>query len=360
MAFPDSPQAVYWSLTPKCNLRCVYCFADASPTEKGELNTAESLAAVESIASVKPRWVFFTGGEPMVRADLFRLAASCRSHGISTGLLTNATLIDGPIVEAIVRGFDSVAISLDSADPALHDATRGQGSHVRTMRGIELLIREGLTPSINTTVTNVNINDIFNLARLMRDMGVTQHRLSVHMPVGRGKNDCLGCDEGQLVGLLGRILSDGAWQDLKRESPATFQSYLPRRFRPKSQCGLGTNELSVDHLGTVYPCRLLNSIPELAAGNVLENALSSIYHESPVLQGCRKISVEDISECRSCAYRYFCGGGCRALAYHDTGNLLAPFTGMCSINQLEFRFLLAEERTAAYAEQESVLREGIV
>lgn len=351
-AFPDSPQDVYWSLTQRCNLRCSYCYADASAARGDELNTEESLAAIESIATARPRWVFFTGGEPLLRSDLLELASRCRKHGMCTGLLTNGTLLDESSAKGVALAFDSVAVSLDSADPALHDAVRGQGTHSQTMRGIELLLQEGLTPSVNTTVTSVNLHDIMRLAQLMRDVGVTRHRLSLHMPVGRGKHDHLGCDKDHLVALLSRILSKGAWKDLRRECPATFQSSLPRRFRPKIQCGLGTNELSIDSQGAVYPCRLLNSLPELGAGNILEDTLSSIYLTSPVLQDCRSISVEQIRTCRDCVYRYFCGGGCRALAYHDTGDLRAPFTGMCLTSQIEFRYLLAEEREAARAQQE--------
>lgn len=348
--FPASPQAVYWTITQRCNLRCVYCYADASPEPKDELNTAQSLAALESIASVGPRWIFFTGGEPLVRTDVFELAHSCRDHGIHVGLLTNATLIDESTADAIVAAFDSVAVSLDSAEPSFHDAARGQGTHARAMRGIELLMKRGLTPSVNTTVTSVNARDVINLARLMRDMGITEHRLSIHMPVGRGRSDCVGCETSALVRVLNQLLQDGTWKDLKRKSPATFQAYLPRRFSPKRQCGLGTSELSVDQLGRVYPCRLLNNVPKLVAGNVLESPLSLIYRQSQVLLDCRAIAVEDIPGCSKCAYRYFCGGGCRALAYHDKGDLRAEFTGLCLVNQLEFGFLLAEERQAAHAE----------
>jgi radical SAM protein with 4Fe4S-binding SPASM domain len=348
VSFPTSPQAVYWTVTQRCNLRCVYCFAEASPAHHDELDTATSLIVADSIASAEPKWVFFTGGEPMVRPDLYELAGRCKKHGIRTGLLTNATLIDHRAAEAIASTFDSVAVSLDSAEPSLHDALRGKGTHARTVQGIALLIQSGTTPSVNTTVTSMNIGDVMQLARLMRDMGVTEHRLSVHMPVGRGSSDGLECEPEQLASLLQDILRDGTWKELKRKSPATFQSYLPKRFRPKCQCGLGTNEVSVDHTGTVYPCRLLNGVPEMVAGNVLRNSLAEIYRESPVLLECRSLTVEDIPGCSACTYRYFCGGGCRALAYHNCGDLQAQFSGMCAITQLEFDFLLTQETAAAH------------
>ncbi|HAF66870.1 MAG TPA: hypothetical protein DCG91_03640 [Clostridiales bacterium UBA9857] len=341
-AFPESPSAVYWAITNSCNLHCIYCFADASPSMLRRLNTRQAFAALESILTSNPQWVYFTGGEPLLENDLFDLACFCKDTGVRTGLLTNATLITPRTAQRIACSFDSVAISLDSLTPEIHDALRGPGTHRRTLRGLLLLLEHGVRPAINTTVTRMNIDEIPALANWVRQLGLDEHRLSIHMAVGRGKNDGLGCDESRLLWLLQRVIQQGAWLNLKKTSYSVFQASLPKPFKPKCQCGLGTNELLVDGMGNVFPCRLLCH-ESFLAGNVLRQPLCHIYNTSRVLLECRTIDVEDIPICRNCNYRYFCGGGCRALAFHATGDITAPLLDMCNVYKREFDFMLAQE-----------------
>jgi radical SAM protein with 4Fe4S-binding SPASM domain len=339
--FPDSPTAVYWEVTDRCNMECLYCFADGSAKNDQGLSTYEGFRVLESIATSNTQWIYFTGGEPLLREDLFDLAQFCKDLGIKTGLLTNATLIDRDIAGRIAGVFDSVAISLDSASPGINDSLRGAKTHAKALNGLYMLLDQDVKPAVNTTVTNLNLSDIPQLIRLLSDLGLSEHRLSIHMAIGRGKDDALGCDENEILWALEEMIRNGAWLNLKKESYSFFQARLPEPFKPKCQCGFGTNELLVDALGNVFPCRLLKH-KELLAGNVLREPLSKIYTTSTALSKCRAIDVDEIPNCSMCTYRYFCGGGCRALAFHATGDITAHISDMCNVYKREFDFLLTQ------------------
>ncbi|MGE4380516.1 MAG: radical SAM protein, partial [Methanothrix sp.] len=162
---------IAWELTAACNLSCRYCRASAShEPDQGELDTDEAKRFVESIAPLKPMLIL-SGGEPLLRPDLFQIIRLAVSLGIRVSLASNGTLITSGLAEEIAdSGVSRVSISLDGADAAMHDHGRGQGSFERSIKGIENL-RGRVDFQINFTVTQKNQSELIRIFDLAEKLG---------------------------------------------------------------------------------------------------------------------------------------------------------------------------------------------
>ncbi len=118
---------VFWNLTDRCNLSCTHCYSRSAPDSptQGELSTTEALAFIDDLAAAGIPLVIFTGGEPLVRPDIWQLADHCREAGIKTALSTNGTLITDEVAGKIKAcGIEYAGISLDGATAQTHDRFR--------------------------------------------------------------------------------------------------------------------------------------------------------------------------------------------------------------------------------------------
>ena len=306
---------VYYAITDGCNLRCPYCYASSTRRLPGELGTEQSLDLVDQVAALGAEVVIFTGGEPMLRGDLFEVAEHARRRGLRANMISNGTRIrDLPTARRIAELFSEVTISLDGGTAEVHEVTRGQGTFAQTARGLALLNEAGVAPYINHVVTPGNIDYLDRLAEFVGGLRFTRVRLMSHSKIGRGAGDGVQFtfDEhlrlqrfSWVHPLASKLLTDG-----------------PRPVKPcsiRGNCGLGGNEIYVNSLGDVYPCKLITD-REHKAGNLRQSSLADLY-ASPVLANFRTNSVfhgENLEDCHRCYIRAGCGGGCRA--YHMAGS----------------------------------------
>ena len=160
---PPSPRVIAWELTRRCSLQCQHCRGAAQDCAyEGELDTDECFQVLDSIASFAKPVLILTGGEPMMRDDLYRIAARASELGMHPVLAPCGHLIT-PATATRIResGIRAISISLDGADAASHDAFRGvPGAHERTMQGLQHAIAAGIPFQINTTVTRQNVADL--------------------------------------------------------------------------------------------------------------------------------------------------------------------------------------------------------
>jgi len=180
---------IAWELTAACNLSCRYCRASAShEPDQGELDTDEAKRFVESIAPLKPMLIL-SGGEPLLRPDLFPIIRRAVSLGIRVSLASNGTLITSGLAEEIAdSGVSRVSISLDGADAAMHDHGRGQGSFERSIKGIENL-RGRVDFQINFTVTQKNQSELIRIFDLAEKLGAAALHIFFLVPTGRGREE---------------------------------------------------------------------------------------------------------------------------------------------------------------------------
>ena len=156
MKDPNLPRLVFWELTKKCNLACAHCRAEAEDIDySGELGENDIQGTIEAIASLADPILVLTGGEPLYRKDVFKIATYANKKGLRVALATNGTLIDKKIARKIKdAGIARVSISIDGKDAQSHDPFRGiPGSFDAAIRGSKLLMDEGVEFQFNTTIT---------------------------------------------------------------------------------------------------------------------------------------------------------------------------------------------------------------
>jgi radical SAM protein with 4Fe4S-binding SPASM domain len=318
----------YYAITDGCNLRCPYCYASSEKCLPGELDTAESLDLVTQIAEFGARTIVFTGGEPMLRKDLFQIVEHANRSGLMANVITNATMIrTQATANRFAELFNAVTISVDGGSAETHDRTRGKGAFAKTYKALQLLNAAGVAPAINHIVTSDNIDELESFATFLDGIEVHSVRLMNHNDLGRGVDDSY----------------DFGWTDHLRVQQIVWTSPVAGTLKPdgprpvspcsvKGNCGMGGNEIYINSLGDIYPCKLVTRPMDLA-GNIRRQRLSEIF-ASPVLGGMRRSTVfggDYHTDCAKCYIKAACGGGCRAAHMSESGDLRRNSRHMCRI-----------------------------
>lgn len=202
--FNRNPFIVVWEITRACALHCVHCRAEAQHRRHpDELSTEEGKRLLDEIQSMDSPIFVFTGGDPLIREDLFELAAYGKSIGLRVSMTPSATprvTIDS-MKKAAEIGLDRWAFSLDGSNAAIHDRFRGtSGSFDLTMRSLKYLRELGMPLQINTTVCVHNKHDLPHIANLLTEMGVVMWSVFFLVPTGRGKDDdMISPEEGEEI-----------------------------------------------------------------------------------------------------------------------------------------------------------------
>ena len=329
-----------FEVTALCNLRCLHCHAKGGQPYPGELDTRGALRVIDNLTTVKEfRMLVFTGGEPLVRRDIFELTSYASSLGFPVVYATNATLVTRDIARKMSRhGVVGAAVSLDSLRPAVHDRFRGvKGSWERAVRGMRYIVEEGMYLQINITASKLNYHEIPDLIRFADKLGAHVVLLYHFVEAGRGEaNRWLGLGPEEYTRLVERVLEVQKEVELVIAPVALpwYYAYLVRRTGiPPSiarnwitGCIAARGMFYIKPNGDVWPCPFL----PLRAGNVYEQPASEIW-ESPLFKAIR--NRENLKgRCRTCSFREVCGG-CRARAYAATGDPLSSDPS-CRIREL--------------------------
>jgi AdoMet-dependent heme synthase len=324
---------VQWHLTERCNLRCSHCYQEGCVG--GELTTAEALAfigeAAESIAAWSRLYgISFTpsfnisGGEPLLRVDLFTLLEAMRERSIAVHLLTNGTLIDRRTAEWLqLAEVATVQVSLEGPEP-IHDAIRGRGAFQDALAGIERLVAAGLKVTINMTISRLNAGMIQDMLKMATDLRVKRLGFSRLVPTGRGRNLL---DEtltpAELADFYQQVfsLSDRGGPEPVTGDPLASQMGHPVPEDggdiPRGGCAAGLSGLTVAADGKIMPCRRL----PVVIGDIRKDSLREVWAGADVLNRLRDRQAYG-ARCRSCPRWAVCRG-CRAIAYAHAGDFLA-------------------------------------
>ncbi|PKL61625.1 MAG: radical SAM/SPASM domain-containing protein [Methanomicrobiales archaeon HGW-Methanomicrobiales-2] len=313
----SGPALISWNVTSHCNLRCAHCYLDAGDSGRNpELTTSEAKMLIDQVTRVGSPVMILSGGEPLLRGDLFEIAEYGTSRGLRMVLGTNGTLIDDrTAVRLGEAGIRKAAISLDSADPGVHDRFRGvRGAWSRAVTGIEACREAGIGLQIHTTVTLQNYQELDAITALGENLGVHDFQFFFLVPTGRGK-DVTDISPERYETLIRGILQLRADRGL-----AIRPTCAPQYVRIASEMGLpvakgergciaGIRYCRIDPTGEVTPCPYL----PLSLGNIRTTSFAEIWNGSEVFTNLR--SGEALTgKCGRCEYRSTCGG-CRARAY---------------------------------------------
>ncbi len=348
--FHKTPLIVFWESTKACPLACRHCRADAiTKPLPGELTTGEGMRLLEQVASFgdpKPLLVI-TGGDPLMRLDLFQLVDYANSLGIPVSL---APAVSKNLNEETLRairdsGVRSISISLDGASPETHDELRGVvGSFRETVSAIKKAVEIGLPTQVNTVVWKKSTPELPEVVYLLKNLGVKIWEVFFLIVTGRAREelDITPIEYEAVVQFLVDVSRYG-FQVRTVEAPFYRRAKLERqerqfdhplyatlveRLREKlgpPQRGIdptiiptrdGFGIIFVAYDGTVYPSGFL----PYPLGNVKKGNLVEIYREHPLLLKMRSGEFE--GRCGVCKYRDVCGGS-RARAYAYFKNPLA-------------------------------------
>ena len=337
--FDRAPFVIAWELTRACAYSCAHCRADAQPQRHPEeLDTAEALALVDDLAGFGNRPILvLTGGDPLMRRDVFEIAAHATKQGLRVALTPTATALATParMVEARSAGIRRVAFSLDAPDADLHDRFRGfSGSFKRTLGGIEAATAEGLSIQINTTVCELNADVMERMVPVIAGLGAVQWSVFFLVPTGRGKTLKMLSASGheKMIRWLDRSAEDFPFDlkitaapqhrriALERTGGGNFAAagyhFADGLRRPAKGVNDGRGFMFISHRGEVMPSGFL----PISAGRFPESSAVDVYRDSPLFRDLRDPDLL-VGKCGRCEFREVCGGS-RARAYAVSGSYL--------------------------------------
>ena len=327
---------VVWNVTARCNLRCVHCYAEG-PVGGRELSTAEARGLIDDLARLGVPVLLFSGGEPLLREDIFDLIAHAGSRGLRPSLSTNGTLIDAQMARRLAEvGVAYVGVSLDGLQ-ATHDRFRAErGACARALAGLRAARDAGLRTGIRFTVTRDNVSDLPGLLTLVERERIPRFCLYHLVYAGRGRGlrerDLSAGERRRVIADLMEATLDWCRRGVEIEVLTTdnhadgvlvlryVEEHQPERvaevrelLRLAGGCSAGRKFAQVDPWGNVHPCQFW---PEVTMGNVRERPFSEIWrgsHNETVAQLRRMPGSLAGERCGRCVYREYCGG-CRVRA----------------------------------------------
>ncbi|MBI4319738.1 MAG: radical SAM protein [Chloroflexi bacterium] len=325
MESPPGPSLVSWNLTRQCNLRCPHCYIDASATPvEEELSEEDALGVVDQLAGLSPgAMVVFSGGEPLLRRDLPDLVRRAASRRLVPVLGTNGTLLeDRTLAELATCGLAGIGISLDSPDPAYHDAFRGnKGAWQKAVRAVEACRDLGLPCQIQTTLARDNLAYVRDVVELSARLGAMAFNLFFLVCTGRGESltDVTPHEYEQALATLADLQKRFTGLRVRARCAPHFTRIMAEAGNPGGElpvgCMAGNDYLRLSPEGKVTPCPFL----PIVVGDLCQQELAQVWRDSAVLRDLREGKWR--GRCGACTFSRSCRG-CRARAYGVSGSYL--------------------------------------
>ncbi|OBQ56317.1 radical SAM protein [Halodesulfovibrio spirochaetisodalis] len=333
-----SCKLIAWEVTRSCNLACKHCRAEAHEEPyPGELDTAEAKALIDTFPSVGNPIIIFTGGDPMMRSDVYELIAYATEKGLRCVMSPNGTLITPETARKMKEaGVQRCSISIDGPSAEFHDDFRGvEGAFDMSMRGIEYLKEAGIEFQVNTTVTRQNLPYFKQIFNLCEEIGAVAWHIFLLVPTGRAAQmgaEVITAEEYEEV--LNWFYDFRKTTDMHLKATCAPHYYRIMRQRAKEEgipvtaenfgmdahtrgCLGGTGFCFISHTGQVQPCGYL----ELDCGQIKQTPFPEIWRKSEHFRQFRTKEEYD-GKCGVCEYHNVCGG-CRARGYSMKGSHMA-------------------------------------
>ncbi len=347
-----APFLIVWDVTYACNLKCKHCYASAGKKAPDELTTKEAKEAIDLFRKIGVVAIAFSGGEPLVRKDIFELIEYAKKRDFYVSMASNGTLITKKIAQKLKEvGLDYIEISLDGFEKT-HDNFRGiKGAWKKAVQGIRNCVEVGLDTCVATTATHYNLQEIPKLVDFVeKELKANRFILFNFVPTRRGKEikekDLTPKEREELLELLySKLVDPNCPLDTFSTAPqyAVISARYPtgpavathftnkkalEMLKGKTKaltefiggCGAGRLYCGMEPNGDIQPCVFI----PIKIGNIKKDDFLEIWRNSPVLKEIRE--RDKFEGCGTCKYKYICGG-CRARAYGYFGNLKGPDPG---------------------------------
>ncbi len=327
-----------FEITPRCNLNCIHCRTSASMNLKDKLSFGDIKGVIDEISKEFKPVIVLTGGEPLLRSDVFDIADYIKYKGMRVGLATNGTLIGKKMALKIKKHIDIVSLSLDGSESEVHDDFRKvKGAFDATVRAAQILKEIGVDFIVNSSFTKRNQHDIENTYRLAKSLGAKAWYMFMIVPTGRAgelRSELISKEDYY------KILKWHFELELKEKKMLVRPTCAPEYYalvdieRKKQNinferrtlkfstggakgCVAGQLIAFIGYDGEIKPCSYFLR----SAGNVLESGFLKIWHESKIFKDMRDFESYN-DKCAHCRYINVCGG-CRARADAYFGDYMA-------------------------------------
>ena len=363
---PPGP-VVIWNLIRRCNLTCKHCYSISADKDfPGELSTAEVFKTMDDLKAFHVPVLILSGGEPLMRPDIFDISKRAKDMGFYVGLSTNGTMIDESNIDAIAAiGYDYVGISIDGVRETHDKFRRKEGAFDESMHGIRLCHEAGIKVGMRFTLTMDNAHELPELLNIMEQENIDKFYLSHLNYAGRGNKNRKDDVVHQLTRNAMDLLFDTCWQHVESGREREFVTgnndadgvyllyWIEKHFPEKlehmraklAQWGgnsSGVNISNIDNLGNVHPDTFWW---DYNLGNVKERPFSEIWQDrsDPLMDGLKSQPRPLEGRCGKCAYLDVCGGNTRVRAYQLTENFWAEDPA-CYLTDDEIDVQTTEER----------------
>jgi heme d1 biosynthesis radical SAM protein NirJ len=340
---PPGP-VVIWNLVRRCNLTCKHCYSISTDRDfPGELSTQEVYSVMDDLKRYGVPVLILSGGEPLLRPDIFDIARRAKGMGFYVGLSTNGTLIDATNIGDISEtGFDYVGVSLDGIEETHDRFRRKAGAYRASLAGIRLARDAGIKVGVRFTLTQDNAHDLPALLRLLEEERIDKFYLSHLNYAGRGNNNRAHDAIRETTRRTMDLLFDACWdyqnRGLSREfvtgnndADGVYLLFWVRRHFPQMEAHLrarlaqwggnssGVNVANIDNLGNVHPDTMWW---HYTLGNVRSRPFSAIWQDTsdPLMAGLKARPRQIKGRCGQCVYFDVCGGNTRVRAQQLTGD----------------------------------------
>ena len=348
---PPGP-VVIWNLIRRCNLTCKHCYSISADKDfPGELSTQEVFSVMDDLKAFHVPVLILSGGEPLLRPDIFDISKRAKAMGFYVGLSTNGTLIDESNIAAIAEvGYDYVGISIDGLRETHDKFRRRIGAFDESMQGIRLCRETGIKVGMRFTITQDNAHELPDLLQVMEAEQVDKFYLSHLNYAGRGNKNRKDDVVHQMTRQAMDLLFDTCWADVQAGREREFVSgnndadgvYLlqwiarrqiknnwPDRMAHMRHVlanwggnASGVNIANIDNLGNVHPDTFWWHYD---LGNVKQRPFSQIWPDTsdPLMAGLKQRPRPVEGRCGKCTYLDVCNGNTRVRAHQLTDNFWA-------------------------------------
>jgi heme d1 biosynthesis radical SAM protein NirJ len=354
---PPGP-VVIWNLVRRCNLTCKHCYSISADKDfPGELTPEEIYRVMDDLKAFQVPVLILSGGEPLLRPDIFEIAHRAKAMGFYVGLSSNGTLVNNQNLAAITKvGFDYVGISLDGLRETHDRFRRKEGAFDAALNGVRLCRDAGAKVGIRFTLTADNAHDFAALLDLTDAEGIDKFYLSHLNYAGRGNKNRRDdahfrttrnaldlfferCWQHVLSGrakeyVTGNNDADGAYLlNWVRSRFPERAAQIEQKLRQWGGNASGVNIANIDNLGVVHPDTMWWNYP---LGNVRQRTFGDIWQDlsDPLMAGLKQSPRPMTGRCAACTHLAICNGNTRVRAWQTTGDFWAEDPG-CYLDDAE-------------------------
>jgi heme d1 biosynthesis radical SAM protein NirJ len=347
---PPGP-VVIWNLIRRCNLTCKHCYSISADTDfPNELSTEQVFAVMDDLKAFGVPVLILSGGEPLLRPDIFEIAHRAKAMGFYTALSTNGTLIDEGNIEQIAEaGFDYLGISIDGIRETHDRFRRKEGAFDASMAALRRCRELGIKVGLRFTMTQDNAAELPQLLQLMDDEGIDKFYFSHLNYAGRGNKNREDDTHFRTTRWAMDLLFERAMADVQAGRDTEFVAgnndadgvyllhWVKARFPERSEHveaklrqwggnSSGVNIANIDNQGRVHPDTMWWHYD---LGNVKERPFSEIWQDTsdPVMAGLKQSPRPVKGRCAGCRYLEICNGNTRVRAMQLTGDPWAEDPG---------------------------------